>query len=164
MDAYLEGAHVTEAGGPGDERLLGDLRGLLERLDKVPEHVVEAAKASYGWRTIDAELAELVHDSLVDAQAMAVRGETDLRALSFEAAGVRIEVEVAAEGGRLRLLGQVLPPQQARIDVRQPGGDPRTVDSDDLGRFAVEDLAERPVSLRCHLPGRRPVLTDWVQL
>jgi hypothetical protein len=155
---------VTEAAGPGDERLLGELRGLLQRSDQVPEHVVEAAKASYSWRTIDAELAELTHDSLVDAQAVTVRGQTGPRALTFEASDVSIEVEVAASGSGRRLLGQVLPPQRARIDVRQHDSEIRTVDSDDLGRFAIDNLGQRPLSLRCHLSGRRPVLTDWVHV
>jgi hypothetical protein len=57
------------------ELLLVELRGLINRLDQVPENVDEAARAAYTWRTIDAELAELTRDSLVDEENLhAVRG------------------------------------------------------------------------------------------
>ncbi len=42
-----------------DDELLGMLRAALEASDPVPEAVLDAARASFTWRMIDAELAAL---------------------------------------------------------------------------------------------------------
>ena len=42
-----------------DDRILELLSRAVDRADPVPEHVTEAARESFTWRTIDAELAEL---------------------------------------------------------------------------------------------------------
>lgn len=56
-----------------DEALLTDLRHVTNELDLIPEHVLAAARAAIGRRTIDAELAELIADSAVDEPARARR-------------------------------------------------------------------------------------------
>ncbi len=148
-----------------DERLLRELRQAASRLDPAPGAVVAAAQASFTWRTIDAELAELTFDSAVD-DTTTVRGGAGPRLLAFEAPGVSVEVEVSAVGSRRRLVGQLAPPQSARIELRHPEGT-LTVESDRLGRFAVDDAAAGPASLRCHLlgtPASSPVVTDWISL
>ena len=59
----------------GDDRLIEVLRRALAEADEVPTEVVAAARAAWTWRTIDAELAALVHDSTLDDQELAgVRG------------------------------------------------------------------------------------------
>jgi hypothetical protein len=140
--------------------------------DGPPPYAVELAKLSFGLRTVDAELAALVADSGVDADAVAVRaGEPDdgSRLLTFEvgdpaAAGqtAAVEVEISGVGRHRRLLGQLHPPVPATIEVRQPAAPgPRTVDADELGRFLVEEMAAGPFSLTCHRAGLRPVVTAW---
>jgi hypothetical protein len=151
---------VDETRGP-DERLLAALRGLLDRSAPLPARLVEMAKESYTWRTVDAELAALTSDSLVDPPVGSVRGAAAPRSLTFEAGDLSIEVEVAELGPDRRMLGQLIPPQPARIEVRQDDLT-RTVEADVVGRFVVEGLSARPVRLRCHLQGRRPVVTEWV--
>lgn len=151
---------MDETHGP-DERLLDALRELLERSAPLPARVVEMAKESYTWRTVDAELAELTRDSLVDPAVGSVRGATTPRTMTFEAGDVSIEIEVAVSGENRRMLGQIVPPQPARIEVRQDDVT-RTIDADVVGRFVVDGLTTRPLRLRCHLPGRRPVVTEWV--
>jgi hypothetical protein len=146
--------------GP-DERLLAELREVLGRDAAPPSSVVEAAKESYTWRTVDAELAELTHDSLVDQTAVRTRGAPDRRALTFEARDLIIEVEVSVSGQERRLLGQLVPAQPARIEIRQAGAT-RRIEADAAGRFMVPGLEARPVSLRCRLAGRDPVSTEWV--
>ena len=59
---------------PADEQLMDQLKGLLDRTAPIPAWLVEAGKASYGLRSVDAELAELTRDSMVDEPALAVRG------------------------------------------------------------------------------------------
>ena len=62
-----------------------------------------AARAAWTWRTIDAELAALVHDSTLDDQELVgVRGAATVRALSFAAGEHMIEVEVSEDGDRRR--------------------------------------------------------------
>lgn len=144
-----------------DERLLADLRELFDRSSPVPPRLVEMAKESFTWRTVDAELAALTSDSLVDTPVGSVRGTAEPRSLTFEAGDLSIEVEVTELGADRRMLGQIIPPQPARIEVRQDDLT-RTVEADVVGRFVVEGLGARPVRLRCHLQGRRPVVTEWV--
>jgi hypothetical protein len=147
-----------------DERLLGALRTVVGMADPVPTDVVEAAKASLTWRSIDAELAELAYDSLLDdGLLVGTRSETAPRSLTFEAAGVTVEVEVVDVGAQRRLLGQLVPPGPADIQVRHSGGLIR-VGADEVGRFTAAGVAPGPVSLRCRVTGAEapPVETPWV--
>ena len=57
---------------PEDAQLLDELRRAASRFDPPPPAVVEAARSSFTWRTIDAELAALVFDSGVDRPVHAV--------------------------------------------------------------------------------------------
>ena len=80
----------------GDDRLVEALRRVLAEADEVPTDVVAAARAAWTWRTIDAELAALVHDSTLDVQELAgVRGAATVRALSFTVGEHYLELEVA---------------------------------------------------------------------
>ena len=51
---------------PWQEQLLGELRELGRAADPVPPAVLFAAIGSLAWRRIDADLAELTSDSLLD--------------------------------------------------------------------------------------------------
>jgi hypothetical protein len=154
---------VSEEIPSADERLLDELRDLFERGDPPPAAVVEAAKRGYDLRTVDEELAALVMDTLLERPLAGVRGTAEPRSLRFEAPGVTIEVEVTGSGAeRRRVLGQLVPPRAARIEVSQPGRADTSVEADELGRFAIDGIHARPLRLRCHLAGRGPVATEWV--
>jgi hypothetical protein len=147
-----------------DDRLLDELRRLFEDGDPLPDQAVALAKASFGWRTLDAQLAALTHDSLVDQAPVAMRGAAPPRLLTFDAADLRVEVEVDAGPGERagrRLFGQLVPPQPARIEARDGAGGRRTAEADQAGRFALDGLPAGPLSLWCHRPGRPPVATEW---
>ena len=157
---------TDEANGTdeADERLLGVLRTVVGAADPVPADVVEAAKGSLTWRSIDAELAELAYDSLLDdGLLVGTRAESAPRSLTFEAADVVVEVEVLEAGAQRRLLGQLVPPRPADIEVRHSGGVIR-VRADEVGRFTAAGVAPGPVSLRCTVAGSEapPVETPWV--
>ena len=141
--------------------LFARLKRVVSQVDAVPERVRAAARASETWVSIDAELAELVYDSVVDAELAGVRGTGAARQLTFETTGVSLDVEVSGEPRRLN--GQLAPPQQADIEVRHPRGSV-TVRSDAHGHFRVEALPRGPVSFACRTPGAgAPVThTDWV--
>jgi len=160
-----------EAGSAGngadeDASLLEELQTVMRQVDPVPARVREAAKASFTWRTVDAELAELAFDSLVDQELATVRGTAEPRMLTFTAPGLTVEVEVAAIGARRRLIGQLMPPGAAEVKVHHPGGTV-TVEADELGRFAAPELEAGPVRLQCRVRRPEPVapfVTDWVSI
>ena len=143
-----------------DETLLGELRRVMGDADPVPDHVVAAAELALDWRTIDDELAELLHDS--SEQAAGVRAEAGARMLSFGGDGLTIELEVAGEGPERTLTGQLDPPAPARIEVRHAGG-VTEVEADAQGRFIARGVRAGTVSLRC-LVGPRAVATPWLPL
>jgi hypothetical protein len=150
-----------------DAELLASLRRMAKATDPIPSHVVELARAAFDWRTLDAELAELVLDSaepeLAAAAGALVRSTGHARLLTFEASDLTIEVEVEEEGEKRLLRGQLLPPVAAELVVQHAGGDLHaTADAD--GRFTVEGVSSGPVRLRAVLAGRAPVETQWAAL
>jgi hypothetical protein len=146
----------------GDDELLQELRAVVSRIDPTPPEVVAAARAGFIWRTIDAELAELTSDSVLDADRMAaVRGVAAPELLTFESAGLKVEVETTTGADGVRLLGQLVPAQPGSIEVRHGGGTV-TVDADDMGRFTAPGLEPGPLSLSCRTAaGALRVDTDW---
>ena len=93
-----------------------ELRAIFGHLDPVPQLLEDAARAAFTWRTVDAELAELMRDSAEAASeeeaGVLVRGRHGPRQLSFESPQLGIELEVTETGPReRRLAGQLLPPE-----------------------------------------------------
>jgi hypothetical protein len=152
---------------PDDTELEEELRRIVAQVDPVPPGLLGAAVGAFAWRTIDADLAELVFDSLVDHdEAALVRGSGQGRMLSFRASSLTIDVEMTGTGDSRKLVGQLLPPQRASVDIRQ-GDHVVTIEADELGRFSAGPLQAGPISLRCR-PGAEtvqpPVVTDWVAI
>lgn len=147
-----------------DDDLLAELAVVLERVSGQPPAVVEAAKGLFTWRTVDAELAALVHDSLVDATEFGVRATGQPRILTFETGGLTVEVEVDETPGARRLIGQLTPPGPARLELRTPG-EPVRGTADDLGRFVLALSGERlRSSLRVERGADTVAETAWVTL
>ena len=119
--------------------------------------LLQIAVDAYALHDLDARVAELTFDSLVDA--IPVRGATDVpRMLTFTAGEVTLDVEVTAEG----LMGQVLPPRPARVEVL--GGPQATTPlvADDLGRFTTATPPAGPVALRLRTDDD-VVVTEWLR-
>jgi hypothetical protein len=146
------------------ELLLVELQRLMSRLDPVPETVDEAARVAFTWRTIDAELAELTRDSLLEEAPAGVRGAEGARMLSFESQRLSVELEVGDLGqqGR-RLVGQLVPPGPAAIVVDHAGGRV-DAEADELGRFVVDGLRPGPARVRCRIADGAEIETEWTQL
>ena len=150
-----------------DNELEAELRRLAADREPVPAELVQAALDAFGWRDIDAELAELVYDSLVDAdEASLVRGSPGQRLVSFAVGGMTIDVEVTSAGPGRAVMGQIAPPQRAVVDIRGTR-DTVTVEADELGRFQSGPLPPGPASLRLRPPpggDGPPIVTDWISL
>jgi hypothetical protein len=150
--------------GPTEERLFEELTALVRRADRVPAEVLAAARGSYTWRTIEAELAELTYDSLLDDDALAnVRSGAQPRQVTFETEELTIELEIGFATGGRRIVGQLVPTQVAEIEIRHPAGE-QSVEADELGRFTAEVLTVGPVSFSCRLKtnGEKTITTDWI--
>ena len=149
-----------------DDELEAELRRLAADREPVPATLIQAALDAFGWRDIDAELAELVYDSLIDADAASlVRGPSDQRLVSFAVGGITIDVEVTSAGPGRSVMGQIAPPQRATVDIRYPQ-DTVTIETDELGRFESGPLPPGPASLRLRPPGGEgpAIVTDWISL
>ncbi|MFI9611611.1 hypothetical protein ACIHCM_07955 [Streptomyces sp. NPDC052023] len=156
FDENEDALHEDEFdGGPLEE----ELRGAAAVLDPVPAQLRRLAVDAFALHDLDARLAELTFDSLVDA--IPVRGVTDApRMLTFRSGDLTVDVEVTAQG----LMGQLLPPQPARIEVLggpQPAV-PDTLTADAMGRFAGNVAPSGPFALRLRAGGE-VVVTEWLR-
>jgi hypothetical protein len=147
-----------------DDRLLASLDDALRSAQAVPRDLVEAAKAEYTWRSIDAELAALAYDSALEdsyATAAATRAEpAALRALTFVAPELTVELEVTPD----TLLGQVVPVHQGEVEVRMASGQTVTAAIDEIGCFVVRPIPTEAFRLHCRTESGAAVLTAWVSL
>ena len=147
-----------------DLGLLDELRGIATRLDPVPPAALLAARSAIAWRTMDAELAELTYDSLVDDERAAVRNADAARLVTFEVGDVQIEIQVASVGEHRRLVGQIVPTAAGSLELRSPEARVEAA-VDELGRFSFERAPAGPVQLRFAAAGDAPpVQTDWLIL
>lgn len=143
-----------------DDELLAEL---ARALDLPPADVVRAAKASFGWRTIDAELAQLSYDSSADPSGKLVtrsEGSAALRSLTFEAAGLEIEIEVAVGA----IHGQLVPAGPGRAELRSADGSVIHAEINDAGYFTAQIGPSSTFRLFCAPEGAGAVLTDWIYL
>ncbi len=145
-----------------DERdLTATAASLIRALanEPMPERVVEAAKAAYTWRTIDAELATLSFDSAM-AGTVGTRSGRATRELTFEADSGEVEVAVGTDGA---VVGQIVPPQRATVEVIGTDGSV-TIDTDDEGRFLIDELPQGPVCFEIVTAAGHRIRTDWIVL
>ncbi|MFB6721174.1 hypothetical protein ACFCV3_13475 [Kribbella sp. NPDC056345] len=152
---------MTETDWNDDGQLLEALRDALVTEQEVPAAFVEAGKAAFAWRTIDAELAALTYDSawagLEEASVRSAESAT-LRALTFASDGWTIEIELTPEG----LLGQLDPPAAGEITAGTDSGVLATGRIDELGFFVLKPLPKAPYRLTCVLDDGPTILTGWV--
>jgi hypothetical protein len=131
-----------------DEALIEQLRTAFAA-EAVPGRVTEAAKAALTWRRVDAELAELLSDSALDAEPALARGAAVVRSVSFSAGETIVELEVHPDGERRTLLGQLSPAAQRSVVIQHAdGAELASVLSDELGRFRVTLEGAGTVRLR----------------
>lgn len=153
--------------GEPDERdraLIEQLRDTL-RADVVPEAVTDAAKAALSWRRIEAELAELLSDSALDAEPALARGAALVRSVSFSAGKTIVELEVHHDRDRRTLLGQLSPAATWTVEVQlADGGAADPVRADLLGRFRIALQRGGTIRLRLTATDGAVIETAWIPI
>lgn len=144
--------------GP-DDALERELREAAAVLDPVPPELLHAAVDAFTARTMDDELATLAFDSLDGAGT--VRGDDGPRVASFHTGEAGVDVEITVSAGGARVVGQVMPPGAAEVELR--GRRPVTVTADVMGRFSCDHVAAGPFSLRCRAGGLT-LVTEWITI
>ncbi|WP_330462043.1 hypothetical protein OIB37_31515 [Streptomyces sp. NBC_00820] len=143
--------------GPEDGLLEEELRQAAAVLDPVPAGLLQLALDAYALHDLDARIAELTFDSLVDA--LPVRGVPQApRMLTFQAGELTVDVEVTGDG----LIGQLLPPGSARVEVLGGPQTVRPVPVDTLGRFTSDAPPTGPFALRLRTGGD-VIVTEWLR-
>lgn len=145
-----------------DEGLVDQLRMTVADIDPVPEMVMEAARAAFAMRALDAELAELVRDSYdnpVGAYAVRAAGLTEVRMLSFEVGPLTVELQVTDQNRSLDLVAHVAGVELAaawlETDTRV-----RELDTDD-GLLFVENVPSGRIRFRLSAVDGRNYHTSW---
>jgi hypothetical protein len=154
------------ANGDG-ERLLGELRLLSADVDPVPAEATLFANAALGWRRMDAALAELLSDSLLEPESAALvrSGVARARAVTFRASDLDVDLEIQDADPGLALLGQLDPPTKAEVHVqRDDSSIVASAEADELGRFRVELPAGGRVRLLVRREAAPPVETSWISV
>jgi hypothetical protein len=143
-----------------DELLIAALRAALASADEVPPAFLEAGKAAFAWRTIDAELAALTYDSAQEPlDALAIRSESAiLRSLTFASDGWTIEIELTPDA----VLGQLDPPEVGTVTARGDRGALVSADVDELGFFVLGPPPAVPYRLVCRTRSGTTILTGWI--
>jgi hypothetical protein len=139
-----------------DLELLDLIRRGFDRLEPEPAHLKEMAYGARFMDKLDAELAELIFDSLT-TPGPAVRrgGEHEARLLSFSNDHLTLDVSLAAD--KRTILGEIDPAIASEVVLEPRDGPPIEVDIDEFGRFRV--LSDAP-SFRIRVTGR--LVTPWI--
>jgi hypothetical protein len=145
-----------------DDALLRELGIVLSRLDPTPPEVAAGASALFGLRRLDEELAELVRDSTEDGQRLlAVRGQGEVRLISFETGPITVELQVTERGRARDLVAQVSGAAVVGAEVETAAGRREVPIEDSL--FSADDIPAGLLRLRLHLAAGRDLITSWVR-
>ena len=145
-----------------DEAVLVRLGAVLDELDPMPAEVLSEGRALFGLRRLDEELAELGRDSAEDRSGLlAVRGEGDVRLISFETGPVTVELQVTERGAVRDLVAQVTGTALVGAEVETSAGRRDIPIEDSL--FTVEDIPAGFLRLRLHTVAGRHLVTSWVR-
>jgi hypothetical protein len=140
-----------------DDELLALLGEAVAESDGVADRHREAARAAFTWRTVDAELAELLHDSALDPGLAVRSGGDDVRTLAFASGPITLEIEIDGD----EVMGQIIGGQALRITVQRPDTEDRDIATDQAGFFRIDAVGRGP--LRLVVPvGDLTLVSPWV--
>jgi hypothetical protein len=157
---------VSAPGGGMDAdelALMARLRGLFDAVDPAPEAAVSAAQALFGLRRLDEELAELVRDSAEEqGRMLAVRGQGDVRLISFETGPVAVELQVTERGDLRDLVAQIAGTTVAGAEVETPAGRLSSPVQD--GLLTLDGVPAGLLRLRLTTGTGAELVTSWVRV
>lgn len=148
-----------------EDRFETRLRDVTVEADRVPQQVVDDAKALFALRDLDAELAALVTDSLVDEPAVLTRAlVSDVRMLSFAHDDVTIDVDVETDPvtNRVRIHGSVVGAIGAVGEVLLVLTGQRVHAPLEDGHFDVSLPTGGPLRLEVTTSDGRRITTSWI--
>jgi len=146
-----------------DDQLLAALDDALREDRDVPRHFIETGKAVYAWHNIDTELAALTYDSAAESPrpVAATRAErAALRELTLATRQLKIHLQVTDRA----LHGQIVPAQQAEIELRTVDRPPAVIATDNDGWFSVQPVPTGSFRLHCRTATGITALTDWLAI
>ena len=142
-----------------DAVLLAELKqALAATRSPNQDRVIADAQDAFVFLAVQDEFAALVFDSLwEDELETNSRALDTIRTLTFETAGLSLEIEISADG----IVGQVAPPGAASVQLERGDGRRSVVETDELGSFTL--VAHGPGPVRFHVSrGGIETVTDWV--
>jgi len=141
-----------------DDVLLRELGSALAERSAAPPSLAEAGRALYTWRTVDAELSELTHDSAEAAGALVRDDDYQRRSLTFRSASLTVEVDIERDPDAIRgqLVGAEVPPS---VTIEIVGGEPLRTSVDEVGYFAFDSFTASGVRFRLRCGD---VVTPWI--
>lgn len=123
-----------------DDELLAELKAAVAEADLVTDRQRAAAQAAFTWRTVDQELAELLHDSALEMTG--VRGADDApRTLSFATAALTLEVEIDGDV----VMGQVVGASASSVVLQRSISDDTPLEVDSAGFFRIDGVGPGPL-------------------
>jgi hypothetical protein len=148
----------------GDEELFERLRTVVDEVDPMPERLLASARAAFGLRRLDAELAELVRDSAEEARGglIAVRGEGDARLISFETGQIVVELQVTERGIVRDLVAQISGVDIGSAEVETPSFRFPVELEDSV--ISVDGVPAGHVRIHVHTAQGRDLVTSWVRV
>lgn len=148
---------------PRARRVLRAFDHAFEIDEPLPAASIAAAQASYVWRSIDAELLELLVDSAAEELA-AVRDDHLQRFMAFgnDERGVHFECTPTADGFELQ--GTVVPEGAYTVRADRPNSD-LLVETDQHGTFRLTrlDAGSTRLTIRA-IEGDTLMVTPWFML
>ena len=146
-----------------DDRFMEELRAVVAEADGVPEGVLVGARAAFAFRPGAASIAELTFDSWdepVGAAGLRSSGDRH-RHLAFASDGITVALEIDVRARRIQ--GQVTPGRRLQVELRNPAWS-SAAESDEHGRFAIEQVPAGPASLRLSSADGEIVATEWLAI
>jgi len=147
--------------------LLAELARLYERIDPVPEGLVERIGFTLTLADLEVELARL---STETSQLVGARGEERARSVTFCSESLTVMVSITPqERDRFRLDGWIAPAGALQVELRI-GQLSRHTEADVNGRFYFAEVGSGLMQLVFHSTAtsavqlRAPVVTPAVQL
>lgn len=149
---------MTSQGWDEDDALLDQLRAAVQHAGTPTPIMIAAGAAAFSWRSVDADLAALTHDSLTE-ESVLVRSSAAPRSLVFEGRQLSVELDETDDG----LVGQLVPPSSGEVTLLGPEVALGRAQVDELGCFSFPTSAVGLVRLRCETPSG-VLMTDWFRL